>query len=92
MFAIFVALGLQTYKSMCITRRNYINGYLNSKLNVNYSRNKFNKETIQELIDVYISTLKLIGEKCMYKNIKEFTPSDFDAVDITQDDLDALFD
>ncbi|SFB07860.1 non-ribosomal peptide synthetase [Clostridium frigidicarnis] len=62
------------------------------KINANYSKNKFNKDTIQELIDTYISTLKLIEEKCMNKDVKEFTPSDFDAVDISQDDLDALFD
>lgn len=62
------------------------------KINATYSKNKFNKETIQELIDAYISTLKLIEEKCINKDVKEFTPSDFDAVDISQDDLDALFD
>ena len=62
------------------------------KINATYSKNKFNKETIQALIVDYINTLKIILEKCMNKDAKEFTPSDFDAVDISQDDLDALFD
>lgn len=62
------------------------------KVNITYSKNKFNEETIKELIDTYIGTLKLIEEKCMNKDVKEFTPSDFDAVDISQEDLDALFD
>ncbi|SHJ87072.1 non-ribosomal peptide synthase domain TIGR01720/amino acid adenylation domain-containing protein [Clostridium cavendishii DSM 21758] len=62
------------------------------KINVTYSKNKFNEETIQKLIDTYISTLKLIKEKCMNKDVKEFTPSDFASVDISQEDLDVLFD
>ncbi|MBN1040260.1 amino acid adenylation domain-containing protein [Clostridium botulinum] len=61
------------------------------KINATYNKNKFNKETIQGLIDSYISTLKLIEEKCVDKGGKEFTPSDFDAVEISQDDLDELF-
>ena len=61
------------------------------KINATYSNNKFNKETIQELLDDYIKILKMIKEKCIDKDDKEFTPSDFDAVDISQEDLDALF-
>lgn len=61
------------------------------KINFTYSKNKFNKETIQMLIDDYIRILKLILKKCINKDFKEFTPSDFNAVNISQEDLDALF-
>lgn len=62
------------------------------KVNAEYSKNRFKDETIVRFIERYIDTLKLILDKCTDKEFKEFTPSDFDAVDISQEDLDALFD
>jgi amino acid adenylation domain-containing protein/non-ribosomal peptide synthase protein (TIGR01720 family) len=61
------------------------------KLNITYSKNKFNDETIQKFMNSYIEKLKEILKYCCDKNYKEFTPSDFDAVDICQEDLDSLF-
>ncbi|WP_346961706.1 amino acid adenylation domain-containing protein [Clostridium sp.] len=62
------------------------------KIKVTYSSNKFKDETIERFIESYIDTLKLILNHCVNKDFKEFTPSDFDAVQISQEDLDAIFD
>lgn len=61
------------------------------KIDAIYSNVRFKDKTIEKLIDSYICTLKSILNECVNKESKEFTPSDFDAVDISQDDLDALF-
>ncbi|EJR57291.1 non-ribosomal peptide synthetase domain-containing protein [Bacillus cereus VD115] len=61
------------------------------KINIIYSKNRFKDETIQKFIESYVNTLKLILDKCIEKDFKEFTPSDFGAVEISQEDLDALF-
>lgn len=67
---------------------------VNKSLNISftYSNARFHEDTIQNFINSYIETLRLILDNCENKSFKEFTPSDFDAVDISQDDLDALFD
>lgn len=62
------------------------------KITVEYSKRKFKDETIEKFVESYIETLKLILDKCLKKDFKEFTPSDFDAVDISQEDLDTFFD
>ncbi|MCB2311589.1 amino acid adenylation domain-containing protein [Clostridium tagluense] len=62
------------------------------KISITYSNNRFENGTIQRFIDQYIETLKLILDHCVNKVLKEFTSSDFDAVDISQEDLDNLFD
>jgi amino acid adenylation domain-containing protein/non-ribosomal peptide synthase protein (TIGR01720 family) len=62
------------------------------KVSATYSNTMFKDETIQKFIDRYIDILKLILDQCADKHFKEFTPSDFDAVDISQEDLDILFD
>ncbi len=62
------------------------------KVTVEYSKKRFKDETIENFIESYIETLNLILDKCLNKDFKEFTPSDFDAVDISQEDLDSLFD
>jgi len=63
----------------------------NLKISATYSNSRFKKNTMQNLINSYIETLRLILDKCEDKDFKEFTPSDFDAVDISQEDLDSLF-
>jgi len=60
------------------------------KISITYSNKTFKNETIQRFIDTYIETLKLILDHCINKSYKEFTPSDFDALDISQEDLDNL--
>lgn len=61
------------------------------RLTITYSENRFKSQTIESFMNSYQETLKQIFEFCSGKDIKEFTPSDFDAVEISQDDLDALF-
>lgn len=64
----------------------------NLKISFYYSNAVFEKDIIQNFINCYVETLRLILDRCDNKYFKEFTPSDFDAVDISQEDLDALFD
>ncbi|TQR39692.1 amino acid adenylation domain-containing protein [Lysinibacillus sphaericus] len=56
-----------------------------------FSRNKFLEETIGNLLNMYINRIKEIIELSSSKTHKNFTPSDFSASDISQDDLDSLF-
>lgn len=62
------------------------------KISITYSNNRLEKDTVQTFIDRYIETLRLVLGSCTNKSFKEFTPSDFDAVDISQEDLDNMFD
>ncbi len=61
------------------------------KIMIEYSKNLFNDDTIHNMIKVYVETLNIILDDCSSHEEKEFTPSDFDAVEISQDDLDSLF-
>lgn len=63
------------------------------KLNVllTYSKNKFSDNTMERYINSYINDLKTIIDHCCDKELVEFTPSDFDTVDITLEELDSLF-
>lgn len=61
------------------------------KITIEYSKNRFKDETLEKFIENYIETLELISDNCSKKDLKEFTPSDFDAVNISQEDLDSLF-
>ncbi len=61
------------------------------KICITYSNNRFKDETIQVFINNYMDKLQLILDHCISKSFKEFTPSDFDTIDILQEDLDSLF-
>jgi amino acid adenylation domain-containing protein/non-ribosomal peptide synthase protein (TIGR01720 family) len=63
----------------------------NLKVSITYSNNKFKTETIKQLIDTYTKKISDILYYCWNKSNKEFTPSDFDSADISQEDLDMLF-
>lgn len=62
------------------------------KISMEYSRNVFKDETVRCFINNYVSVLKIMLAECTRKEYREYTPSDFDVTDITQADLDALFD
>lgn len=66
---------------------------VDGKLNVllTYSKNKFSQNTMERYINSYINDLKIIIDYCCDKESVEFTPSDFDTVDITLEELDSLF-
>jgi non-ribosomal peptide synthase protein (TIGR01720 family) len=61
------------------------------RFSITFSRNKFYQETVDSFADNLISDIKAIVLHCISRDVNEFTPSDFDSVDITQGDIDALF-
>lgn len=61
------------------------------KLSVSYDGGRFKKSTMKSLLSCYMETLNSILEKSTSMNNKEFTPSDFEAVDISMEDLNSLF-
>ncbi len=61
------------------------------KIGFSYSRNKFSDGTIKKLMDLYLSNIRLIVEHCCNLTTKEYTPSDFDTIDISQEELNDLF-
>lgn len=61
------------------------------KISATYSNNRFKCESVQKLINDYIDTVRQVLNCCDNKFGKDFTPSDFEAADISQADLDSLF-
>ncbi|MNI78749.1 Plipastatin synthase subunit B [compost metagenome] len=61
------------------------------QLRLTYSRNKFLDMTMERFQTHWIRNLKLVLEHCSNTERKEYTPSDFDTVDISQEELDSLF-
>lgn len=60
------------------------------RISVKYSKNRFKDRTVEKFIETYIRTIELFIEQCSNKEYKEFTPSDFEAAEISQEDLDSL--
>ena len=56
-----------------------------------YSKKRFKSDTIERFADCYMEQLKEVLEHCSNRESTEFSPSDFDAADLSQGDLDALF-
>ncbi len=65
---------------------------LNKRLNVNYtySKLKFKNDTIRILSQKFFDHLKEILRYCVSKSCMEHTPSDFDLVKFSQEELDQL--
>ncbi|WP_198015874.1 non-ribosomal peptide synthetase [Paenibacillus sp. HW567] len=61
------------------------------QLRLTYSRNKFLDMTMERFQSHWLRNLKRVIEHCSSTQRKEFTPSDFDTVDISQEELDSLF-
>jgi len=55
-----------------------------------FSRNKFSEETVHKFLNLYLDKVNEIIELSRLEPDKKFTPSDFSASDISQDDLDHL--
>ena len=66
---------------------------VDGKLNVlmTYSKNKFSQNTMERYVNSYINDLKMNIDHCCNKESVEFTPSDFDTVDLTLEELEGLF-
>jgi len=72
-----------------------INCYvINKKLTITMSYNtmEFLQETMQTFISAFYCHIRSILKHCQHKHGKEFTPSDFETVTLTQGELDSLFD
>ncbi|WP_205690232.1 non-ribosomal peptide synthetase [Chengkuizengella sediminis] len=70
-----------------------INGFVfNKKLNMRfqYSRNQFKEETIQTFMNLYLYHLKEVIKHCMETESIQYTPSDFETIALSQDELDDL--
>lgn len=59
-------------------------------VHIKFSKNKFKQETLDFFTKAYKAKLKEILNHCCKKNGMEFTPSDFETLDISQDELDGL--
>lgn len=60
------------------------------RLSVTYGTNQLSEEWISRLIDEWSNKLTEIVNHCVNKENTEYTPSDFDTVELDQDDLDLL--
>jgi non-ribosomal peptide synthase protein (TIGR01720 family) len=61
------------------------------RIHLTYSRNIFKDGTIESLLDKFIRHLTYMIEYFDGAERVDFIPSDFDTVDISQEDLDSLF-
>lgn len=61
------------------------------EIDINYSQKAFNPETVKKFANDYINNLKEILTHIKNEDNVHFTPSDFDTVDLSEDDLAALF-
>lgn len=60
------------------------------KISFSYSRYRLREETIEAFIRTYSANLKEIIYHCCKKASVEFTPSDFETADLSQEELDNL--
>ncbi len=65
---------------------------INGKLNISFGYNKkyFDKNTIAGLMDIYLNSLKSILEFLKQEKDIYFTPSDFETLDISEEDLNEI--
>lgn len=61
------------------------------EIRISYNGNCFKERTMLDFSEKYLSHIVLLIEHCCNKESRDFTPSDFDAVEILQADLDGLF-
>ncbi|MFZ5987760.1 MAG: amino acid adenylation domain-containing protein [Bacillota bacterium] len=64
----------------------------NLNISITYSRNKYLDETVEKLMKEYKNSLASVIKHCLGKRHSvDFTPSDFETLNISQDELDQLF-
>lgn len=61
------------------------------QVSVTYSLRKYREETIEKLLALFFHELEQLIDHCCLQEIPEFTPSDFEDVELTQKELDLLF-
>ena len=70
-----------------------ISGYIRDKqlrLSVRYSRNLHHIETITRFGDAFFSRLQALIQHCQSTEAQGYTPSDFDKIKLSQNDLDDI--
>ncbi|MBH5320328.1 amino acid adenylation domain-containing protein [Paenibacillus sp. GSMTC-2017] len=86
--------GLDTSKENELTSLLDINAMIvdqSLRLSITYSRNRFKDATITRFMQSYNEALMLIINHCAHKGVMEYTPSDFETVALSQEELDSLF-
>ncbi len=61
------------------------------EIRLTFSKHVFWEKSMHQFLDLYIDKIKLLIKHCTDKEAREFTPSDFETVDFSQDALDNLF-
>nr|WP_242855918.1 amino acid adenylation domain-containing protein [Ruminiclostridium josui] len=56
-----------------------------------YNKEEFKKDSIKRFAELYMDSITKIIEHCSSKESVSFTPSDFETIDLLQDELDLLF-
>ncbi|MGM7721816.1 amino acid adenylation domain-containing protein [Metabacillus sp. Hm71] len=66
---------------------------VDNKLNVSitYSKNKFKRGTISQFFYDYINQLRELIQHCSKRNQTDFTPSDFETVNLSTEELESIF-
>ncbi|MEM9918266.1 MAG: amino acid adenylation domain-containing protein [Bacteroidota bacterium] len=62
------------------------------KIDIQYNRNAHHRTTIERLKESFIKSIHRLLDHIREEEQIHFTPSDFDAADVKQEELDALFD
>ncbi|MGF7047829.1 amino acid adenylation domain-containing protein/non-ribosomal peptide synthase protein (TIGR01720 family) [Paenibacillus sp. DS2015] len=67
--------------------------FVNNTLRVQFHYNQlaYKEVTMNRLLSTYIENLKTIIKHCCEKDGADFTPSDFETIQMNQEDLDSLF-
>ncbi|MFF0826143.1 edeine non-ribosomal peptide synthetase EdeP [Brevibacillus sp. NPDC003359] len=61
------------------------------QFSITYSLQKYRKETMEKLLESFNNELEQLIDHCCSQEAPEFTPSDFEDVELTQKELDLLF-
>jgi amino acid adenylation domain-containing protein/non-ribosomal peptide synthase protein (TIGR01720 family) len=65
---------------------------IGGKLNIylKYDKGDFKDESMDNLLNQYLNCINKLASHCSDMNEREYTPSDFETIDISQEDLDRL--
>ncbi|ALC81182.1 MULTISPECIES: non-ribosomal peptide synthetase [Bacillus] len=66
-----------------------VNGKL--RFSLTYSQNKFKRESISQFAKAYMNQMRDVILHCCQRNHAEFTPSDFEAANLSSEDLENIF-
>lgn len=61
------------------------------QISISYSNDHFKNEEMNLFLTSFLSNLKLVIDYCNGAEIQGFTPSDFDSIDISEEELEMLF-